>query len=108
MGLSSQAAQLARRQANQHERIAELAEIERANLPRNEGDMLGTLQWFDARTGQCRRWVVRIGDRIDRITVESPRTERSKSHGWTWFFTNIRKKILLTPTRDTEQSLGNA
>jgi hypothetical protein len=75
------------------ERIREIAMIDAENLPRKQGDMLGSLQWFDARTGKTRRWIIRIGDRIDRITVESPGTNPTKSHGWTWFMSQLRSKI---------------
>jgi hypothetical protein len=84
----------ARRVAEIPERTRELAMIEVENLPRNQGDMLGSLQWFDARTGKTRRWIIRIGDRADRITIESPGTNSTQSHGWTWFFTQLRGKIL--------------
>lgn len=70
-----------------------LAEIDALNLPRKAGDALGCMQWTDYRTGKVRKWVIRIGDRIDRITVESPHTERSRSHGWTWFLTSLRKHL---------------
>lgn len=72
----------------------EIAEAEVANLPRKEGDPLGCLQWTDFRTGKVRRWVVRIGDRRDRITVEAPGGGKSRSHGWTWFFLRLREAIL--------------
>src|SRR6478609_9131592 len=62
----------ARRDAGIAERIRELAEIEAQNLPRKQGDPLGCLQWTDFRTGKVRRWVVRIGDRCDRVTLEVP------------------------------------
>ena len=84
----------ARREAEMPERIRELAMIDAENLPRNQGDMIGALQWLDARTGKSRRWIIRIGDRIDRITIESPGTSATQSHGWTWFFAHLRKKIL--------------
>jgi hypothetical protein len=84
----------ARIESEMPERIRELAMIDAENLPRKQGDMLGSLQWFDARTGKTRRWIIRIGDRIDRITVESPGTNPTQSHGWTWFFTELRSKIL--------------
>jgi hypothetical protein len=84
----------ARVEARMPERIRELAMIDAENLPRHQGDMLGTLQWIDARTGRARRWIVRIGDRADRITIQSPGTPPTRSHGWTWFLTHLRKKIL--------------
>ena len=86
-------AERARRKAELPQRIRDLAEIEIANLPRKQGDPLGCLQWTDFRSGKTRRWIVRIGDRSDRITVESPGGTPSKSHGWTWFLTQLRKHL---------------
>ena len=93
MGVASQKAQAARRMADADARIRELAEIDAENLPRRQGDALGCLQWTDFRTGKVRRWNVRIGDRLDRITVEAPGHPPSKSHGWTWFLTQLRKHL---------------
>ena len=87
----------ARIESEMPERIREIAMIDAENLPRKQGDMLGSLQWFDARTGKTRRWIIRIGDRSDRITIESPGTSATQSHGWTWFFTELRRKILRSP-----------
>ena len=80
----------ARRDAEMPERIREIAEIEAENLPRKQGDALGTMQWTDFRTGKVRRWTVRIGDRIDRVTLESPAGKRTSSHGWTWIMDHLR------------------
>ncbi len=57
-----------RRDAEMPERIREIKETEIQNLPRKQGDALGCLQWHDFRTGKVRRWTVRIGDRIDRVS----------------------------------------
>lgn len=83
----------ARRDAEMPERIREFEEIAVQNLPRKQGDPLGCLQWTDFRTGKVRRWTVRIGNRRDRITVEAPGDAPSKSHGWTWFLTQLRKHL---------------
>jgi len=91
MGIESQRVQAVRRMADVDHRA--LAEIEIVNLPRRTGDALGCLQWTDFRTGRVRRWTVRIGDRSDRITVESPAGKPSPSHGWTWFLTQLRKHL---------------
>jgi hypothetical protein len=80
----------ARREAEMPERLRELAEIEMMNLPRKQGDILGSLQWTDARTGKVRRWVIRIGDRADRITMENPDGRKTGSHGWSWVMTHLR------------------
>lgn len=93
MGIASQKAQAARRLADMPARLRELEEIEIQNLPRRNGDALGCLQWTDFRTGKVRRWVVRIGDRRDRITVEASGGPTSASHGWTWFLTHLRKHL---------------
>ena len=93
MGKKSQRVQAERRAEGYEERIRELEEIEINNLPRKEGDALGCLQWHDFCTGKVRRWTIRIGDRADRITMESNGI-KTKSHGWAWLFTNLRKKIL--------------
>lgn len=93
MGKASQRVQAERRMIGIEDRIRELAEIEAQNLPHKQGDALGCIQWTDFRTGKVRRWTVRIGDRIDRITVESPGEKPSPSHGWTWFLTKLRKHL---------------
>jgi hypothetical protein len=79
-----------RRDAEMPARIREIAEIELINLPRNQGDALGCLQWTDFRSGKVRRWIVRIGDRADRITLESPGGKPTRSHGWTWVLDHLR------------------
>ena len=90
MGKASQRIQSERRMADLPERLREMAEIELQNLPRNQGDALGCLQWTDFRTGKVRRWTVRIGDRIDRITLESPDGRKTDSHGWSWVLDHLR------------------
>lgn len=72
---------------------AEMQEIAMMNLPRAQGDVLGVLSWHDAASGKVRRWVVRIGDRADRITVEAPGGVATKSHGWAWFFGRLRMAL---------------
>ena len=93
MGKASQRVQQERRM----ERMADHTGIEDEwaviNLPQKQGDALGCLQWTDFRSGKVRRWTIRIGDRIDRITVESPGEKPSSSHGWTWFLTKLRKHL---------------
>ena len=86
-------AERARVDAGVADRIRELEEIETINLPRRQGDALGCLQWHDFREGKVRKWTIRIGDRADRITVESPGGSGSRSHGWTWFLTQLRKHL---------------
>lgn len=93
MGIASQKAQRERRMADLPERLRELEEIEIQNLPRKQGDALGCLQWTDFRTGRVRRWTVRIGDRADRITLESPGGKQTKSHGWTWAMNTLRAHL---------------
>ena len=93
MGIASQRVQADRRMADLPERLREMAEWDVMNLPRKEGDALGCLQWHDFRTGRVRRWIVRIGDRRDRLTVESPGRAASASHGWTWILTHLRKHL---------------
>jgi hypothetical protein len=93
MGKASQRVQSERRMADMPDRLREMAEWDVQNLPRKQGDALGCLQWTDFRTGKVRRWTVRIGDRADRITVEAPGQSPSPSHGWTWFLTQLRKRI---------------
>ena len=83
-------ADAARRDSEMPERLRELAEIDAQNLPRKPGDPLGSLRWTDFRTGKVRRWTVRIGDRCDRITLESPDGRKTASHGWTWALDHLR------------------
>jgi len=80
----------ARRNAEMPERIRQLAEWDTWNLPSKQGDILGSLQWTDARSGKVRRWIVRIGDRSDRITMESPDGRKTGSHGWSWQLNKLR------------------
>lgn len=79
-----------RRDAEEPERLREIAEIEAQNLPRKQGDPLGCLQWTDFRSGKVRRWTVRIGDRIDRVTLHAPGGKQTPSHGWTWVMDHLR------------------
>jgi len=90
MGKTSQRVQAECRMIDFKERMHELAELEVQNLPQNQGDSLGSLQWTDFRTGKVRRWTVKIGDRIDRITLESPDGRKTASHGWTWALDHLR------------------
>lgn len=83
-----------RRDAEEPERVRELELVKALNFPRRAGDVLGTLQWTEAETGKVRRWVVRIGDRSDRITLESPGGRRTGSHGWTWALEKLRKYLV--------------
>ena len=78
------------RDAEMPERLRQLAEIDAQNLPRKRGDALGCLQWTDFRTGKVRRWTVRIGDRIDRVTLHSPGGRATGSHGWAWVLDRLR------------------
>ena len=87
------AADRARRDAGAAERLRELKEVEMINLPRGEGDALGCLEWTDYRSGKARRWVVRVGDRRDRMTVDLADGRRTRSHGWTWILTALRKHL---------------
>ena len=90
MGLVSQAKQRAKREAGMPARIRELAEIEIMNLPRKQGDALGSLQWTDFRTGKVRRWIFRIGSRADQVTMHNPDGRGTASHGWTWIMDHLR------------------
>lgn len=91
MGKVSQRVQAAKRMERvTPEYLRELEEIEIQNFPRREGDALGCLQWTDFRTGKVRRWTVRIGDRIDRVTLHAPDGRKTASHGWTWVMDHLR------------------
>lgn len=68
--------------------------LKRRTCLENKGDPLGCLQWTDFRTGKVRRWIVRIGDRSDRVTLETPSGKRTKSHGMAWMLEKIRAVIL--------------
>ena len=93
MGKASQRVQSERRMQAAAENAAMMAEYDVWNLPRKTGDALGCLQWHDFRSGKVRKWVIRIGNRRDRITAESPGATQTASHGWTWFLTKLRKHI---------------
>ena len=83
----------AERDAGMAERVLDIRRMEIENLPRRKGDTLGVLQWTSASTGKVRRWVVRMGDRSDRITVEAPGAKATGSHGWAWFLGRLRSAI---------------
>lgn len=87
------AADRARRDAAEPARRRELAEIEAVNLPRRAGDVLGVLQWTDARSGRVRRWTVRIGHRVDQVVAVAPDGRRTGSHGWTWLLAHLRRYL---------------
>lgn len=65
----------------------------RRSTRRTSRDAIGALQWSDFRSGRVRRWTVRVGDRIDRITLESPGGKRTDSHGWTWILDRLRSHL---------------
>jgi hypothetical protein len=83
----------ARRDAEMPERILELAMIEMENLLHKLGDPLGCFQWSDFRSGKVRRWVVRIGNRSNQVTLETPGGKRTVSHGGTWVMNHLRSWI---------------
>ena len=93
MGKASQRVQSERRMVDAPARLREMAERDTENLPRKQGDALGCLQWTDFHTGKVRRWTVRIGDRRDRITLESPDGRKTGSHGWTWALAHLRSYL---------------
>ena len=89
MGKASQRVQQAARIERMAERLQEQAEWDVLNYPRKQGSPLGSLQWHDFRTGKVRRWTVRIGDRMDRITLEM-NGKKTDSHGWSWVLDRLR------------------
>jgi hypothetical protein len=93
MALARWAADRARRDAEEPDRMREIAAIAAENLPCDPGDPLGCLQWTDYRTGHVRRWIVRIGARRDQVTIESPGKPPTRSHGWAWVLTKLRKHL---------------
>ncbi len=93
MNAARWAADRARRDAEEPERIRKLAAIESENLPCKPGDPLGCLQWTDYRTGRVRRWIVRIGARRDQVTLSAPGKQPSSSHGWAWVLTKLRAHL---------------
>ena len=102
MGKASQRVQQARRMERMAERILELAEYDVWNLPRKQGDALGSLQWTDFLTGKVRRWTVRIGIRQDQITLESPDGRKTASHGWSWALNHMRGFLCGTKAATSE------
>lgn len=92
----------ARRDAEMLERIRELAEADAINMPRKRGDSLGSIQWTDFRSGKVRRWIVKIGDRSDRMTFHSTDGRSTASHGWTWFLNHIRGYLAGTKISPTK------
>ncbi len=71
-------------------KLRDLAETAAINLPRNQGDPIGLLQWTDFRSGKVRQWTLRIGDRADRYTMPAPDGRATASHGWTWILNHLR------------------
>lgn len=97
MGIASQKAQRAKREADAPARLRELAEIAVMNLPRAPGDALGCLQWTDFRTGRVRRWTVLIGERRDQVILRASDGRATGSHGWAWVMTHLRSKLCCSP-----------
>jgi hypothetical protein len=93
MNLVRWTADRARRDAEEPQRFSERAAIETENLPCKPGDPLGCLQWTDYRTGRVRRWIVRIGARMDQVTLQAPGKQPSSSHGWAWVLTKLRAHL---------------
>jgi hypothetical protein len=94
MGKQSQRVQAAKRMEGMEERIRELEEIAIQNLPHKEGDIKGVFQWTDWSSGKVRRWKIRIGDRADRMVMEYLDGRKTKSHGWTYHLTKLRKHLV--------------
>ena len=93
MAAARWSADRARLDAEEPERLMAMEEVSIQNLPHQLGDPLGCRQWTDYRTGRVRRWVIRIGDRADRVTIETPGNPPSKSHGWSWVMTKLRAHL---------------
>ena len=80
-----------RRDAEMPDRIREMIEAEIQNYPTMKGDPIGCLQWQDYATGRVRRWIFRIGDRRDQVTMESTDGRiKKESHGWTYYMDALR------------------
>ena len=82
--------------ADQPAILRDLAETAAINLPVRQGDPVGLLQWTDLRTGSVKRWTLRIGDRADRLTLHAPDGRATRSHGWTWILSHLRRHLTLT------------
>jgi hypothetical protein len=80
----------ARRDAEEPERLAEIAYWKSLGLPCREGDTLGCLQSHNFASGKVHRWTIKIGDRSDRVTMHAPDGRSTGSHGWTWVMERLR------------------
>jgi len=75
-----------RRDEELPDRIRELA----AFPPIKPGDVIGSLEYRNHRSGQISRWAVLRGDRVDRVMIRTPDGRTSKSHGWTDILKTLR------------------
>lgn len=62
----------------------------RRHPPIRKGDVIGSFEWRDFRSGEVRRWRVHRGDRIGRVFLTSPDGRRTRSHGWAWILDHLR------------------
>jgi hypothetical protein len=91
MGKRSQEVQRQRREADiTPEYLMDL----KANPSLCDGDVIGSLEWRDFRTGKVTRWTVLRGDRVNNIRLRAPNGRSSKSHGWAWVLEKVRAVIL--------------
>ena len=60
------------------------------NLPKVCGDPTHIFQIQNLATGKVDRWLIRRGDRVDRVTMENMKGKRTASHGWTWILNHLR------------------
>ena len=79
-----------RRDAEASERIREMMIEAIENLPNYEGAPTHIFQIQNLATGKVDRWLMRRGNRIDQVTMESMNGKRTGSHGWTWIMDHLR------------------
>jgi hypothetical protein len=58
-----------------------------------DGDAIGSFEYRDFLTGTVKRWTVLRGRRRDQIRLRHPDGRRTRSSGWAWVFTELRKWI---------------
>jgi hypothetical protein len=79
-------------------RIRELAEIEIQNLPRKQGDPVWGIRITNFSTGKVWAWTLRIGKRLNQVTMHSTSGKSSKSVGLTWIMVHLRGYLAGTKT----------
>lgn len=91
LGKLSQAAQRAKRMAAMDaETVADML----ANPAPAPGDVIGSIEVSNFRTGEVLRWAVLRGDRVNNYRLRSPDGRMSRAHGLAWILDHLRPVLV--------------